>query len=240
MMKPLLAALTLALSACASAMPPSMESRAASEAEAIVLGYRHNLASAVLGEAREVNVWLPPDYEQGERRYNVLYVLDGGLDQDFVHIAGLGQLGALSWTYEPLIVVGVRTNDRVHDLTPPPRDRRYVQDFPSAGGAGDFRRYLETEIMPFIASRYRTGERSVLIGESLAGYFVIDTLINQPALFSDYIAVSPSMWWDDRALAANPTRLRDLRRRRSGHRERRRHDAGGGPLRGPRRDWRRR
>lgn len=200
-----LAAVALTLAACTPTQNTLQEAPAgAAEGRQIELGRSFTLHSAVLGDAREVNVWLPPDYAaNAEQRYNALYVVDGGLDQDFVHIAGLGQLGALSWTYEPLIVVGVRTNARQHELTPPARDPRYVQAFPNAGGAGDFRRYLETEVIPFIDARYRTGERRALVGESLAGLFVIDTLFSQPTLFNDYIAISPSLWWDDRAMARN-------------------------------------
>ena len=199
------AALLLTLGACTHAQTaPASEQDSAP----ITLGVQHTLQSRVLGETREVNVWLPPDYaENAERRYNVLYVVDGGLDQDFVHIAGLGQLGALSWTYEALIVVGVRTNARQHELTPPVRDPRYVQEFPTAGGAAEFRRHLETEVIPLIEARYRAGERRALMGESLAGLFIMDTLLAHPTLFDDYIAVSPSLWWDDRALARNAAAL---------------------------------
>lgn len=169
-------------------------------------GISYTLASQALGDEREINVWVPPQYEDSEERYNVLYVLDGAVSQDFPHIAGLGQLGALSYTYEPLIVVGVETRVRQRELTPVPRDRRYIEAFPNAGGAGDFRRFLREEVIPFIESRYRVGARRALVGESLAGLFVVDTFLSSPDLFSDYIAVSPSLWWDDRALARNARR----------------------------------
>ena len=44
------------------------------------------------------------------------------------------------------------------------------------------------------------GGQGALIGESLAGLFVIETLLKQPGLFDDYIAISPSLWWDNEAL----------------------------------------
>ncbi|HRP11490.1 MAG TPA: alpha/beta hydrolase-fold protein [Terricaulis sp.] len=206
-MRFVLLAAILALTACAPTyvVLPDANAEATTQAARgapIIFAESYTLHSAVLGDAREINVWVPPDYdENAERRYNVVYVIDGGLDQDFVHIAGLGALGALSWTYEPLIIVGVRTNDRRHELTPPATDPRYVQEFPNAGGAGDFRRYLQTELIPFIEARYRTGARRAVAGESLAGLFIVDTLLAQPGLFSDYIAISPSLWWDDRAMA---------------------------------------
>ena len=164
----------------------------------IQAGVSYRLRSHVLGDDREINVWLPPDYSQSEASYTVLYLLDGALDQDFHHIAGLAHLGALSWTYGPLIVVGVQTKDRRAELTPQASDARYLRAFPGSGGAERFREFLETEVLPFVAGRFRTGPRRALMGESLAGLFVVDTLLNQPSLFHDYVAISPSLWWDDR------------------------------------------
>lgn len=202
-MKHLLAALALLASACASA-PVVAETTADAP---ITFGLTHHLHSRVLGDEREINVWLPPDYAQGHDRYTVLYVLDGALDQDFLHIAGLGQLGALSYTYERLIVVGVQTKVRLHELTPVAHDQRYLSAFPQSGGDADFRRFLQTEVIPYVETTYRAGPRRALMGESLAGLFVVDTLLEAPTLFNDYVAISPSLWWDDRALARNASAL---------------------------------
>jgi len=177
-------------------------------ARQIVLGETHVLQSRVMGDDRQINVWLPPSHGEADRRFNVVYVLDGALDQDFIHIAGLGQLGALSWTYEQLIIVGVQTRTRIAELTPPATDARYQSAFPNAGGSAQFRRFLAEEVIPFVEHRYQTGQRRALMGESLAGLFVIDTLLSEPALFNDYVAISPSLWWDDRRFASNaPTML---------------------------------
>ncbi len=193
----LVVALCALVGACASASEPL-----AQEGAPIILGQTYQLQSAVLDEARQINVWTPPDYAQSTERYTVVYLIDGGLDQDFPHIAGLGQLGALSWTYQKLIIVGVRTNARRHELTPPiVREPRLAAELPEAGGALQFREYLERDVIPFIESHYRAGPRRAVMGESLAGLFVVDTFVQRPSLFQDYIAVSPSLWWDNKALA---------------------------------------
>ncbi len=166
----------------------------------IVAGTSYTLHSQILGDEREINVWLPAGYAKGTARYSVLYVLDGARDQDFGHIAGLGQLGELSGTYETLIVVGVQTRKRIWELTPKAFDPRYVKAFPQNGGAALFRRFLTEEVVPYIDSHFRTGPGRTLMGESLAGLFVIDTLLESPRSFDDYISVSASLWWDDRAL----------------------------------------
>lgn len=195
-MRFVLTAIALILGACATAPAPT----SAPEGAPITLGASYTIRSDVLGDERQINVRAPQGGEDG-RRYTTLYVIDGALDQDFTHIAGLGQLGELSWQYEPLIIVGVQTRTRIHELTPPAIDERYRGAFPNAGAAADFRRFLEQEVIPFVETRYPTGARRAVMGESLAGLFVVDTMLRRPALFNDYIAISPSLWWDDRAWA---------------------------------------
>jgi len=176
----------------------------------IVIGTTHRLPSAVLGDTRELNVRLPAGYGAGDRAYPVVYLLDGGLEQDFGHIAGLAQLGDLSGTFGPFILVGVQTRTRRAELTPPASDPRYRAAFPDAGGAERFRRFLSEEVFPFVAARYRTDGRRAVMGESLAGLFVVDTLLRAPTLFQDYIAISPSLWWDDRSGLRDPGPRLDL------------------------------
>jgi predicted alpha/beta superfamily hydrolase len=180
------------------AQAQDVETLLAAAGTRIQAGTSFTLHSTVLADDREINIWLPPDYARGEGSYTVLYLLDGGLDQDFHHIAGLAQLGSLSWTFGPLIVVGVQTENRRAELTARPTDARYLSAFPESGGAEQFRRFLELEVMPFVEERIGAGGRRAVMGESLAGLFVIDTLLSQPGLFDDYVAISPSLWWDDR------------------------------------------
>ncbi len=164
----------------------------------IEIGRSFTLDSAVMGDERQLNVWLPPEYEQSDKEYTVVYLLDGAVSQDFTHIAGLASLASLSWTFGPMIIVGVETKDRRSELTPPASDKRYIQQFPESGSAAKFRRMLRDEVIPHIEANYRAGGRRALMGESLAGLFVVDTLLREPGSFHDYISISPSLWWDDR------------------------------------------
>ena len=193
--------------ALCAASPAFAQTPAAPSEAPIVIGTRHMLPSAVLGEAREINVRLPAGYAQAkaDRLYPVLYVLDGGVEQDFPHIAGLAQHGEISGTFDEFITVGIATKKRIWELTFPTRDERYTTfyrangqpvEFASGGGSDKFRRFIAEEVIPFLESKYRIGGRRVFLGESLAAFFVVDTLLRQPRLFHDYIAVSPSLWWD--------------------------------------------
>ena len=178
----------------------------------VTIGMSYEIASAVLGGTRRINVALPADYGEPGRRFRILYLLDGGEKEDFVHIAGLAAISAAYGQGEALIVVGIEGVDRRHDLTSPSSVAADRARAPTAGGAAAYRRFLVDEVKPWVAAHFRTDGRSALIGESLAGLFVLETLLTAPDSFDDYIAVSPSLWWNGSRLAAETEA--DLRRGR--------------------------
>jgi len=46
------------------------------------------------------------------------------------------------------------------------------------------------------------------VGESLAGLFIVETFLLDPALFSHYVALDPSLWWNGGAVVDSaPARL---------------------------------
>lgn len=179
------------------ALAPSVAAAEATQPSPIVIGQSWKIASRTLSATRTINVWTPPSYAKGDRRYPVVYLIDGGLAQDFEHITGLAQLGALSWEWRDVIVVGIETVDRRHELAfPVERDETLKRDYPTAGASDAFRRYVIDEVKPFVERRYRTSGENALMGESLAGLFIVETLLKQPAAFDTYIAIDPSLWWD--------------------------------------------
>ncbi len=173
----------------------------------ITIGESFKLQSSILGDQREINIWLPPGYVDGDKSYPVLYVIDGGLEQDFHHISGLGQLTTINGNYEELIIVGIGTQNRLMELTFQAHDPRFINALPPSGDATKFRKYIADEVIALVEKRYRTAERRAIIGESLAGLFVLDTFLKTPELFTDYIAISPSLWWDGKALATQAESL---------------------------------
>ena len=52
--------------------------------------------------------------------------------------------------------------------------------------------------------------RRTLIGHSLAGYFALDVLAHDRAAFRSYVAVSPSIWWNEPRLRAGLSGLRPV------------------------------
>ncbi len=201
-MRSLIAFACLALAACAS--NPSTPTTAAENlptVSPIIIGDSVRIESAALGQTRTYNVWLPPSYAEGDARYPVLYVIDGGLEQDFLHITGLAQLASITGMFRDVIVVGVETTDRRAELISLSSDPQDIIDYPTHGQADTFRAFLRNEVMPDVTARYRTSGEDALIGESLAGLFITETFLRSPDTVDNYIAISPSLWWDSASLA---------------------------------------
>jgi tetratricopeptide (TPR) repeat protein len=99
-----------------------------------------------------------------------------------------------------MIIVGITNTDRTRDLTPTnasmPQPGGRVQPFPTSGGADKFLKFIETELIPNIESKYRVQPYRIFAGHSFGGLFAIHTMLSRPDLFNAYIAVSPSLNWD--------------------------------------------
>lgn len=185
--------------ACLAATPGLAQTSV--DSAPVMIGQSHEVASRHLGDTRQINVYLPADYAASDTAYPVLYLIDGGLEQDFLHVAGSSHLGALWARSRPVIVVGVETKDRRRELTGPTSDIALLKQYPTAGQSAAFRNYIRDEVKPLIERSYRVSGEDAVIGESLAGLFIVETYLHEPALFDRYAAVSPSLWWDKEALS---------------------------------------
>ncbi len=167
----------------------------------LVVGDTFTIESKVLGETRRINVYLPAGYmEAADKRFSVLYMPDGGMAEDFLHIAGLVQVGVGNGTMRPFVLVGIENTERRRDMTGPTENPKDKEIAPRVGGSEAFRKFLRTELMPEVKARYRTTDETAIVGESLAGLFVVETLLLEPGLFDTYIAFDPSLWWNNEQL----------------------------------------
>ncbi len=167
------------------------------------IGETITLQSEILHEQRILNIYLPNSYHlETDKSYPVVYLLDGTIDEDFIHIAGLIQFGSFSWInmVEESIVVGIANIDRKKDFTFPTTNEEDKKNFPTTGNSKNFIRYIKEEIVETVTSNYRTTDHSTIIGQSLGGLLATELLFAEPDLFNKYIIVSPSMWWDDGSL----------------------------------------
>ena len=189
---------------------PGVQTTAAEQAAPLVIGETFTIDSKILSETRRINVYLPPGYaESGGVRAPVLYMPDGGLAEDFLHVAGLVQVGVSNGTMRPFLLVGIENTQRRRDLTGPTDNEEDRKIAPRVGGSEAFRRFIRDELMPQVRERYRTTDETAIVGESLAGLFVVETFLLEPELFGTYIAIDPSLWWNDHKLVkAAAERLR--------------------------------
>jgi len=164
------------------------------------IGEKDSLYSDVLGEHREIWVQLPENYDPtSTRKYPVVYILDGG-----VQLLAVSTVCTYYWGgFMPeMILVGIsnRTH-RTRDLTPSEITTRRGSEFnQESGGAETFTRFIEKELFPFIENKYPATNYRSLIAHSYGGLFAVHTLIHHPDLFANYLAIDPSLDWDNQKL----------------------------------------
>ncbi len=172
-----------------------------------VLGETQQFFSAALNETRTLNVFLPDGYAAGNTRYPVIYLLDGSANEDFIHIAGIVQFLTMIKQLPPAILVGIANTDRKRDFTFPTTVKKDKEDFPTTGGSEKFIRFLDKELKPYVQQHFRTNDTTTLIGQSLGGLLASEIVLKQPALFNNYVIVSPSLWWDQESLLKQARKL---------------------------------
>jgi uncharacterized protein len=209
-MKSLFALIILSIS-IAQTLPGQSILKPTRGAKPCQLGWTETIVSKELGEERTINIYLPEGYSpDSATTYPVIYLLDGAMDEDFVHMAGLIQFSSFSWVnrLEPSILVGIANTDRKRDLTYKAKEGYKLPDFASAyqeayaraGGSEKFIAFIEKELMPFMTQNYKVGNHTTLIGQSLAGLFATEVLLKKTSLFDRYIIMSPSLWWDNNSM----------------------------------------
>jgi predicted alpha/beta superfamily hydrolase len=167
------------------------------------LGLTETMESKILQEKRVLNIYLPEGYSADSAAlYPVIYLLDGSADEDFIHVTGLVQFCTFPWieVLPPSIVVGIGNIDRKRDFTFPSTIEKDKAQFPTTGSSERFIAFLEKELQPFVQQHYKTSGDKMLIGQSLGGLLAVEILFKKPALFNQYLIVSPSLWWDNESL----------------------------------------
>lgn len=175
-----------------------------------VIGEIHEIESRVLNEKRTLNIFLPAEYHADDTsRYEVIYLLDGSADEDFIHVSGLVQFNTFPWINRipKSIVVGIANVDRQRDFTYPTSIPQDFVSYPTTGGSQRFIMFIAAELQPYIEEHFRTAGHKTIIGQSLGGLLATEILLKHPDLFDQYILVSPSLWWDDGSLLDQTTYL---------------------------------
>jgi predicted alpha/beta superfamily hydrolase len=165
---------------------------------------RHELASKVVDEVFKIHVHLPRGYREMTEPLPVVYLLDA--EYAFGAMAYILRRLIKDDLIPPVLLVGVAYEvpyddyyqRRQRDFTP---TAAHLDDFPNAGHADSFARFLGEELMPFINETYRVDPRDrTIMGHSFGGLFGTYLLFKEPDLFNRYVLTSPSLWWDNGVL----------------------------------------
>jgi len=165
--------------------------------------------SRFLPDDRDIEVYLPEAYiNEPDRRFPVFYLHDGQNLFD----GRTSYLADSTWRahatadrltreglIEPVILVGINNTGvrRMSEYTPS-RDARL------RGGDGDlYGRLLVEELKPCIDREFRTqpgAAHTGVGGSSLGGLISLYLGFTYPEVFSGVAVVSPSVWWNERAI----------------------------------------
>ena len=146
-----------------------------SDKDPITYGHYRKIYSKIIGEERTLLIHLPLDYESSNKNYPALYVLDGEKEVFLQSVTTTWYLRETAQKIPGYIVIGIPNTDRRRDMDT---------------GKENFHRFIESELIPFIDSTYRTNDFKILCGQSASSIFTFDSFLKNPNLFNMYILIS--------------------------------------------------
>ncbi|PKG42706.1 alpha/beta hydrolase-fold protein [Psychroflexus sp. MES1-P1E] len=168
----------------------------------IVIGERLTIKSEILNSDREISIYLPNSYNDNNYiNYPVLYLLDG---RKFFN-SFTGVITQLSSDVSPqipeMIVIGITSQNRIKDSSPTNSLIGYTKEeekgLEVSGGADDFLKFIQKELIPFVEHKYRTNSYRTFVGYSFTGLPVLQALFSIPETFNSYLVIDFSAWWDN-------------------------------------------
>lgn len=164
----------------------------------IILGKAEVFHSAILGEDRTLNIYLPDGYNSNDK-YPIIYLLDGSADEDFIHVTGIVQFNTIPWVNRipKSIVIGIANTNRKLNFTSQSDNENDHKWVPTSGGSSLFISFIENELQPYVNKKFGGNKGNTIIGQSLGGLLATEILFTKPQLFNQYIIISPSLWWRD-------------------------------------------
>lgn len=164
----------------------------------LTIGEIRTLKSKILNEERTLNIYLPLNFDKA-KSYPVIYLLDGSMNEDFIHVTGLVQFFNQMYSMPETIVVGITNIDRKRDFTFHTDLKDLQKDYPTTGHSDKFISFLEKELKPYIGTQFKVAD-TYIFGQSLGGLLATEILLKRPELFNNYFIISPSLWWDNESL----------------------------------------
>ena len=153
--------------------------------------------SKILKEIRTAWVYNPGNKKES-KTYPVIYVLDGA--SHFKSVVAMVEYLSGANVIPPMIVVGILHSNRMKDLTPTIEDSIADSRGENSGGGENFMSFIKNELFREIESTYSTAPYRILMGHSVGGLTVINTLIHHKDYFNAYVSIDASLWWDKHKL----------------------------------------
>ncbi|SDR05646.1 alpha/beta hydrolase [Flagellimonas zhangzhouensis] len=160
------------------------------------------IASDILGENRSCLISLPDGYfdeSEKEENYPLIIVLDGNVF--FETTTGVVQFMSSNTNRNYLmpksIIVAIENVDRERDFTVTKLKTKRPN---TMGGGKKFLDFIQKELLPYLNENYRISQSKTLIGHSLGGLLTLNAYIDENSIFDAYIAIDPSLWWDERMI----------------------------------------
>ena len=162
------------------------------------------LKSRFVDQEYKLQIFLPPGYADASKSFPVLYLLDG--DKSFGMARDIVDWLIFNREIPQIIIVGIAYDEgskawwdkRSRDYTPWKDRTKVWGDWPLAGGADNFKKFIQEELVPFIDSNYRTVKNDrTIAGLSFGGLFAAYVLFTEPSLFQRYIMSGAPFIWDD-------------------------------------------
>jgi predicted alpha/beta superfamily hydrolase len=143
----------------------------------ITYGNYRKIHSKVLDEDRTLLIRLPEDYGKSDKKYPVLYKLDGNKGSFLLAYSAAYYLFDMTDSVPDPIIIGIENTDRNRDMGPD-------------GGADNFIQFIKAELIPFVDKNYRTNDFRILCGQSYSSVFALYSFLKQPDLFNAYLLSS--------------------------------------------------
>jgi len=165
------------------------------------------IQSKFLKQERELLIYTPIDYDWRVNEYfDVIYVFDSQNREFFDYASSI--LSFLPNNGKSFIVVGItspyngelnygRNNDLLPVLTTEDSKKRYGT---YSGNADNFLEFISNEVVSFVDNNYRTLNTKIAVGHSLSASLILYSIIKKANLFSNYIAISPNLAYDNEFL----------------------------------------
>lgn len=171
----------------------------------IIIGEKISMFSDTLNQERTILIHLPKSYNDtiySPKIYPILFLLDA--QEHFELTTGIANFMSNrldSKLIPEFIIVGINSENRISDYTPSNStinpEGVFVDAFKVSGNSSRFLNFIEHELLPNIRRDYRTSTFKILTGHSLGGLIAVSDFISDDSLFDGYLAIDPSLWWDE-------------------------------------------